>query len=141
MRGLIERLPLPLIRQVGLYGFVSVLALAIDSAAFLKLAQYGLTPALAAAIGYSLGLVVHFVLSSRLVFDGAATGKSPLRLFGEFAVTGLAGLLITAGCVTVMIDGFRSGPLAAKAVAVAFSFAAVFLFRRAFVFQPRAGRL
>ena len=140
LRLVAARLPWPLIRQVGLYGIVSVLALAIDSATFLKLADLGLRPAIAASIGYSLGLIVHFVLSSRFVFNGAATGKSPLRLFLEFAMTGLGGLLITAVCVTLMIEGFGASPIAAKAVAVALSFAAVFVVRRAFVFLPSSSR-
>jgi putative flippase GtrA len=124
-------------RQILGYGLVSLAALALDLAIYLGLTALALYPAAAAVIGYGAGLAGHFVLSSRVVFDVAATGKSDGRLASEFALSGLGGLVITAATVALLTDFAGLAPIYAKAAAVAVSFVAVFLWRRAIVFAPR----
>lgn len=125
------------LRQVMLYGLVSVAALGLDMATFLALKGGGMRAASAAVIGYCVGLLLHFVLSSRFVFAASATGKSNTRLFIEFALTGVVGIAITGLTVAVLTEGLAVQPVAAKAVAIVLSFATVFMLRRVIVFAER----
>jgi putative flippase GtrA len=125
--------------QIGRYGIVSVMALGADFALFLVLAQAGLRPSLAGAAGYAFGLILHFLLSVRFVFDADRSAKSQPRLFGEFAVSGAVGMCITAGTIAVATDAFHLAPVIGKVLAVGVSFLVVFALRRAIVFAPRTG--
>ena len=51
-----------------------------------------MSPPLAGVIGYALGTGLHYLLSTRFVFDAGTTDKVHARLFGEFALSGLAGM-------------------------------------------------
>ena len=84
--------------QLSRYAIVSALALGLDAAVLLVL-THGLSmrAALAGVIGYTTGLVLHFALSTRFVFDAGQAAKSRARLFAEFAATGVVGLAITGG--------------------------------------------
>lgn len=126
-----------LVMQAGRYGFVSVLALACDFVVFLALAKSGAWPAIAGAAGYSFGLVLHFVLSTWIVFDAQASQKSIHRLFGEFAASGCAGLILTMGIISLMTGQLHAAPVVAKLTAVIVSFVVVFLLRRGVVFASR----
>jgi len=121
-------------QQVLVYGLVSVLALGIDLMVYLGLVHLATRASVAAVAGYGIGLAVHFLLSARVAFDGAATRKSAARLFWQFALSGLCGLAVTAGTVALLADHAGIRPIPAKAVAVILSFALVFLLRRTFVF-------
>ncbi len=123
-------------RQLIPYGLVSAVALAVDASLFLALLSWQAPSAAAATLGYLAGLALHFVLSSRLVFDARRTGKDQPRLLAEFAASGLAGLAITAATVAVAIDWLGIGAVPAKAAATGLSFFAVFLLRRHVVFAP-----
>lgn len=121
--------------QLPRYVAVSALALAVDFTSFLALARAGLDPTLAGALGYAVGLLVHYGLSRRFVFVSASP-KTERRLVVEFAVTGLAGIAITAAVIALAHDVFGLGAVAAKVIAVVVSFLAVFALRRQFVFAP-----
>jgi len=140
-RGGIRRAMLPqgegFLGQAAGYAVVSGLALAADTGTFLMLTQSGFWPVMASIIGYTLGLGVHYSLSVRFVFDADRTDKSSATLLGEFAASGLAGLLITIAVVAALTDGLALPALLAKTVAVAVSFLLVFQVRRRFVFAPR----
>lgn len=123
-----------LVRQATVYGAVSALALGLDVAVFLMLTRWGLMASVAAVFGYAVGLVAHFLLSTRFVFDTSATGRSAVSLFGRFAASGLSGLAITAAVVAVVADLAGAAPVLAKTIAVVTSFVAVFLLRRTIVF-------
>jgi putative flippase GtrA len=123
--------------QAGRYGLVSVMALACDFVVFLALAKAGALPALAGAIGYILGLALHFMLSTLFVFDANAARKSIRRLLAEFAASGCVGLVMTAVIISVMTGRLDTSPAMAKLTAVAISFAVVFLLRRTVVFARR----
>ena len=126
-----------LLDQAARYGLVSVAALGSDFAVFLLLTAAGTQPTLAGAVGYAVGLVLHFLLSTLCVFDAMATAKPLPRLFGEFALSGAVGLALTAAVITVMTNLLQAAPVLAKAVAVIVSFAVVFLLRRHMVFAAR----
>jgi putative flippase GtrA len=126
-----------LIMQIGRYGLVSVAALGFDFAVFLALTKAGAVPAMAGMAGYAVGLVLHFLLSTLFVFDTHASRKTRARLFGEFAISGGAGLVLTAAVITVMTHRLHAAPVAAKITAVLISFVVVFLLRRSVVFAAR----
>ena len=138
MIGLLARL-----RDVRLirYGLASVGALAVDMGSFLLLLAIGMTSPLAAAAGYSLGIVVHWVLSSRTVFQDsvAVKGEGRGRQKALFVGSALVGLALTTAIVWA---GDRSGidPRAAKVAAIAASFIVTYLLRKTIVFGRATGR-
>ncbi len=73
--------------QLSRYTLISVVALALDFSAFLGLTASGVGASIAAAAGYSAGLMLHYILSVCFVFHADRTGKSHGRLFLEFAFT------------------------------------------------------
>jgi putative flippase GtrA len=119
--------------QLWRYVIVSALALALDFGVFLAFNDMLSQPTLAGVIGYSTGIIVHFLLSRRFVFD-AATAKAVHRVFIEFLGSGLVGLAVTAGVIAIATGAFGLGPIAAKALAVGTSFVGVFIIRRSIVF-------
>lgn len=125
------------LRQVLAYGVVSALALTLDAGLFLALVAWQAPSVVAAVAGYLAGLLLHFALSSRYVFDAGATGKPRARLLGEFAASGLAGLAVTAATVAVTVDVAGLSPPVGKLMAIALSFGIVFLLRRQLVFAAR----
>lgn len=123
------------------YLLASALALGSDAGLFLLLLDAGLAPVPASATGYCAGILVHWLISSRLVFaDGTAargTGERHRQklLFVGSAVVGLA--------VTTVIVGGGSAlgldPRLAKLVAIIVSFQTTYLLRRHIVFRAAAG--
>src|SRR3546814_8178191 len=62
------------------YLFASGLALGTDAGLFLLLLGGGVAPVAASALGYGMGILVHWLVSSRLVFaDGTAARGSGER--------------------------------------------------------------
>lgn len=120
--------------QLSRYALVSLVALALDFALYIALTRSGIGPVLAGVVGYAAGTVLHYALSTRFVFDAAATDKMQPRLFGEFALSGLVGIGITA-LVIALATGVAGLPaLPAKVLAAGISFLAVFVLRRQVVF-------
>ena len=121
------------------YLLASVGALAVDVGAFLALLAMGAVAAPASAAGYSLGILAHWLMSSRAVFQDnvAAHGMARTRQKGLFVVSALVGLGLTTLIVGV---GDYSGvdPRLAKFVAILASFTATWLIRARIVF--RTGR-
>ena len=142
-KGYDARLPPIVIRLLGLanqvsrYAVVSVLALALDFAVYLAIANAGTKPVLAGVAGYALGMLLHFSLSTRFVFKRKDVAKTETRLFLEFIVSGIVGMIITAGVIAVGTDMLRLSPLLAKVFAVVMSFMAVFVLRKSVVFAKR----
>ena len=118
------------------YVFASVGALAVDMGSFLALLEVGVPPAAASATGYTLGILAHWLLSSRTVFtDGVAVrGPERNRQKALFVGSALVGLALTTGIVGLG-DVLGADPRAAKAVAIAVSFAATWLMRQKIVFR------
>lgn len=126
------------LRRVTLlrYLLASIGSLAVDMGAFLALLALGMVPAAASAAGYTLGIVAHWLLSSRAVFVGSVASEPAARARQKalFVGSALVGLAITTGVVaagtTIGIDS-----RIAKIVAVGASFAATWLLRKRVVFQ------
>ncbi|MGB3710660.1 MAG: GtrA family protein [Erythrobacter sp.] len=125
------------------YILVSVGALAVDLGAFLCLLALGAASAPAAATGYMLGIVTHWILSSRAVFHDsvASGGMGRFQQKALFVGSAIIGLGLTIAIVSL---GSRAGidPRLSKLFAVAVSFAVTYLLRSAVVFRrsPAGGR-
>ena len=122
------------------YLLASGLALGSDAGLFLLLLDAGLSPVPASATGYCAGILVHWMISSRLVFaDGAAA-----RVTGErhrqkliFVGSALVGLAVT----TAIVGGGSAlglDPRLAKLAAIVVSFQTTYLLRRHIVFRAAA---
>ncbi len=129
------------LRDVRLIRYVlaSIGALAIDVGSFLALLSLGAASALAAAIGYSLGIIAHWLLSSRAVFHDAvaAKGRQRTRQKALFVISALAGL----GLTTLIVgsgDWIGIDPRFAKLIAIVCSFALTYLLRQRVVFRDQA---
>jgi len=127
---------LPIVPQLSRYSLVSALALSLDFTVFLSLTVSAVTPALAGVIGYALGLGLHYLLSTRFVFNAQVTDKLHARLFSEFALSGIVGIGITAFIIALATrEAGLSAPLS-KGLAALASFLVVFALRRTVVFAP-----
>ena len=129
MRGL---LTLTYMRYIA----VSAGALLADLALFSALLHAGLAAGPASATGYAGGILVHWLLSSRLVFadDTATQGIERTRQKALFIGSALIGLALTTGIVS---GGAALGiePHLAKLVAIAISFQTTYIARRTLVFR------
>lgn len=123
-----------LVPQLSRYAVVSAFALALDFAIFLSLNAVTGMPTLSGVIGYACGLVLHYQLSLRFVFDTGKSAKSAHRRFTEFVASGLVGIAITAGVIAVATGPLGMGALIAKVLAAGASFVGVYLIRRRIVF-------
>ncbi|UIP07213.1 GtrA family protein [Erythrobacter sp. SDW2] len=134
LTSLVERLR---DRIFVLYVLASVCALAVDVGSFLALMAAGISATLASAIGYSLGIVSHWLLSSRTVFTGRVADRGTTdrtRQKALFVGSALAGLALTTAIVGA---GELSGidPRAAKLVAIGASFLLTWVLRSRIVFR------
>jgi putative flippase GtrA len=125
--------------RVVRYAIASVGALAVDMGTFLALLALGVWAAGASAASYCLGIVAHWLLSSRAVFSDtvAARGAGRTRQKALFVGSALVGLAITTAIVWAG-DSAGADPRAAKLVAIAVSFAATWVLRSRVVFRPAA---
>lgn len=121
--------------QALAYLAVSVVALACDTMTYMAVSRLGAAAVVAGAVGYMLGMLVHYALSRAVVFDARAAGKTGRRLFAEFMASGLMGLAMTVAAIWVAVEGLGVALLPAKIGAVAVSFVGVFLIRRFVVFR------
>lgn len=126
------------LRQVTLlrYLIASVGALAVDMGSFLALLALSVPAIAASALGYSLGIVAHWLMSSRKVFaDSVARGGAErTRQKALFVASALVGLAVTTAIVGI---GERIGidPRIAKLFAIAASFAITWLLRERVIFR------
>jgi len=121
------------------YLLASIGALAVDIGAFLALLALGMTAAPASAVGYSLGILAHWIMSSRAVFheNVAHGGRARTRQKALFVISALIGLALTTGIVAIG-EGAGIDPRIAKAVAIVISFAATWVVRSRIVFRGAA---
>lgn len=117
------------------YVVASAAALACDLGLFLAALSLGAPAAIAAALGYSAGVCLHWLLSSRAVFVGHVAAERAARRHQQLLFLGsaLVGLATTAGIVGIG-DALGVDPRLAKLTAVAISFHITYLLRRRFVF-------
>jgi len=119
------------------YFIVSALSLAVDWSLFwLLVSVVRVDAGLSASMAYLIGGVVNYALSRRFVFRSDANGR---RQVGEallFAASCGLGSLLTGGIVHVAAP--LLGNVAAKWIAVAVSFVALYWMRRVVVFRKPA---
>lgn len=118
------------------YTLASALALAVDYSTYRLLVTKGLTTLPAgAAIGYCAGLVAAYFMITRKVFsDGWLTHRKKLE-FTLFALSGLLGIGLTYGTVTLVVAFAGKQMNLAKLIAVGTSFIGVYTFRKTIVFR------
>lgn len=116
------------------YIAVSAGALGIDLGIYLIALSIGIVATLAAAIGYLSGVVVHWILSSRVVFDDVAEGGlARTRQKALFLTSAFIGLGLTVAIVG-LATRFGVDARIAKLFAVAVSFQTTYVLRRNIVF-------
>jgi len=117
----------------------SVVALCADAGSFLVLLQLGMAPALAAALGFSVGIVVNWLVSSRVMFAASVAERGPERRRQKllFLVSACVGLVLTTaivgGAAALALD-----PRLAKLVAVGVSFVTTSAMRHLLIFGKSA---
>jgi putative flippase GtrA len=121
------------------YLLASVGALAVDMGSFLALLALGAWPTAASAASYSLGILAHWLLSSRTVFADTVAGRGPRRNRQKalFVVSALAGLALTTAVVGLG-DLIGIDPRLAKLAAIAASFLLTWGLRVRVVFRAPA---
>lgn len=117
------------------YLVASALSLGIDLGSFMVLLAIGAAAAPAAAAGYALGILAHWLISSRKVFTDsvAERGLARTRQKAMFVISALVGL----GLTTLMVGaGSHAGidPRLAKLAAIATSFTVTWLLRSRIIF-------
>ncbi len=117
------------------YLAASIIALAFDVAVFASLVALGSDPTIASAAGYCAGIVVHWMVSSNIVFTGKTRDGAALHIQRAlFAGSALVGLGMTVATVEIL---GRAGvhPIPSKGVAIGISFVAVYAMRKWGVFR------
>lgn len=118
------------------YLSASIGALMVDAGTMFALIAAGMMASAASALGYSLGIAVHWLLSSRLVFrEGvAATGRARTAQKASFVFSAIAGLLLTT--LIVSVAGMAGLDLRiAKLAAIGASFTLTYVLRTHVVFR------
>ena len=120
------------------YLLASVGALAVDVGTFMAFLAIGTSAALASALGYSIGIVAHWLLSSRTVFSDEVAERGPERTWQKalFVFSALLGLGVTTAIVG-FADASGIDPRLAKGFSIAVSFTLTWLLRRHIVFSRR----
>lgn len=121
------------------YGFASVAALAVDMGLFLALLAFAVPAAMGSAIAYSVGILTHWLISSRAVFNDSVAQRGPERTRQKalFVGSALVGLALTTAIVGLgEIAGID--PRLAKLVAIVVSFAVTWVLRSRVVFRSNA---
>lgn len=121
------------------YLLVSVGALAVDMGVFLAILNISGRAAAASAIGYSCGIITHWLLSSRKVFADrvASGGFDRTRQKAMFVISALIGLGLTV-VIVWSADQMGFDPRLAKLLAIAASFFTTYLLRNHLVFRKWA---
>lgn len=123
------------------YVIVSVGALAVDMGTFLMLLKGGMNSTLAAALGYTIGIVAHWTLSSRKVFQDRVSErgtKERTQQKAMFVMSALIGLAMTIGIVGAG-DALGLDPRIAKVIAIGVSFMLTYVLRNIVIFRTAKG--
>jgi putative flippase GtrA len=128
---------IPRLREFLLYFAASVAALALDTGVFSLALRLGVPLAVAACLGFSLGLMLVYTLSTRHVFAQHRLAERRSE-FALFALIGVAGLLLTEALLWLLVQRFGVTPLSAKLTTACGVFLFNFALRKTFLFTiPR----
>lgn len=118
------------------YLLASVGALAVDVSVFLGAMALGAQAGPASALGYMLGILAHWLLSSRAVFQDSVAAGGRERTWQKvlFVISALVGLALTT-LIVGLADGAGFDPRLAKGAAIIVSFIATWLIRSQIVFS------
>jgi putative flippase GtrA len=134
--GNIERMPRPVRECLG-YGLCSAAALAVDYGLLIGLTELaGLGYLAAAAIGFSAGILVVYVMSVRFVFEQRRLDSTSLEL-GGFVAIGLAGLALNQTVLWAIVSVSPLNYQLAKIPTALVVFLFNFTMRRALLFSSR----
>jgi putative flippase GtrA len=126
-----------LIREALAYAAVSGLALLIDIGILWILVHYFAWPyLLAAAVSFSVGLLVGYALSVTAVFKYRRLKNQPLEL-ASFAAIGVVGLCINVAAISFGVRYLGAHYLVAKCGAAGLTFMWNFAARRQLLFVRR----
>lgn len=122
-------------KEFPLYAAVSALALVVDVAVlYLGTTRFAMPGYIAAALAYTVGLAVHYLLSVRYVFTYRRMAFQRRTEVTVYALTGLVGIMLSAGIVHAG-ELLGQSLAASKLVAIAVSFIAVFMIRKVTLFS------
>lgn len=113
------------------YLLASICALCADMLLFLALLRLNLHPAVAGFVGYSVGLLLHWMISVRFVFVSGRRATHGQRI--GFILSALIGLGITTSVISCLTAAGLA-PAIAKLMAVPVSFLSVYAIRKYGVF-------
>ncbi len=121
------------------YLAASIVALAADMGSFLALLELDVPATPASAASYALGIIVHWIISSRAVFTQSVAkgGRARTKQKAMFVVSAMIGLALTTLIVGAG-DAMGIDPRLAKLAAVGASFVATWLLREKLVFRKAA---
>ncbi len=121
------------------YALASVGALAVDLGSFLAFLALTIPAAGASALGYALGILAHWLLSSRAVFADslAQRGRERTRQKALFVISAMIGLALTTAIVG-LADLGGIDPRLGKLAAIVVSFAVTWMLRNKVVFRNTA---
>jgi putative flippase GtrA len=125
-----------LLPQLIRYGLASGVALGFDMGTLIALTHIGMPYLPAAALGFTVGAMVAYLLSIRFVFSTHLIHNRALE-FGTFLVLGIAGLLVTTLVMRIAVGSFGTNLIAAKCVAACGTFGTNFALRRQVLFRTR----
>lgn len=128
------------LRELLLYFAASAAALALDTAAFTVSLRLGLQLPIAACLGFTLGLLLIYVLSTRHVFAEHRMADRRGE-FALFALIGVAGLLLTEVLLWLLVRQLGVTPVAAKLTSACAVFVFNFALRKTLLFTARRASL
>lgn len=121
------------------YLLASGIALACDVSMLAALVALGIPAGAAATAAYALGIVVHWLVTSRAVFreevETAVLGRTRQKVL--FVLSALVGMGMTASIVNTGV-GLGVPLVLIKTVAVGTSFFTSWYLRRQFIFRSRS---
>ena len=117
------------------YVIASAIALCVDYGSYWVIAKTtNITLLTAAAIGYSIGLIVAYFLIAEPLFKDGWLRKKKLFESGLFLVLGLFGVTLTFLTVYLYISAFGERFHNSKLIVITASFIGVYLFRKYVIF-------
>lgn len=125
-----------LTREFLRYFAASAAALALDTAVFNLSLRLGVNLAVAACLGFSLGLMLIYAISTRHVFSQHRMSDRRNE-FALFALIGVAGLMLTEALLWLLVRQLGVAPLAAKLTSACGVFLFNFALRKTLLFTHR----